>query len=335
MIWEPRLIGKFEPCQLPSLGQPSLAEIVSRLIEQQRETWPLLRDGYAAFEQAQTRRMEVAGSAGSYVLVQYNPGRIRSTAAAVDRTSVESRACFLCPANLPPEEKGIAYGPDLVIACNPFPVLDRHLSVMDREHVPQRIEGRIESLLALSHDLGPDYFALYNGPQCGASAPDHFHLQACAHAGFPIEEDFRRFNESISLLEEVRITLLDNCGRTVVVFRAAHPAEMVGCVSQVISGLRRETGGSDEPMVNIVAAFESGEWTLFLFPRSHHRPLSFFAEGDEKLVVSPGAIDMAGVVVTPRQEDFVRLTPVQIAKIFSEVSLSPPIVERVLNSYRC
>ena len=337
MTWGPRLIGEFEPCRLPAFGQPSLGELVNRLIEQQRETWPLLGDGYAAFERTQTRRMEVAGTERSYVLVQYNPGRIRSTAAAVDRASIESRACFLCPANLPPEERGLAYGSDLVITCNPFPVLDRHLSVMDRDHVPQRIEGRIASLLALSHDLGPDYFALYNGPQCGASAPDHFHLQACARSSLPIEEDLRRFDQRKSLRggDHVGITLLDNCGRTVIVFRSADCAEMVGCVSLVVSGLRRETGRSEEPMANIVAVFDSVTWTVFLFPRGRHRPESFFAEGDDKLVVSPGAIDMAGVIVTPRLEDFVRVTPVQIAKIFSEVSQSPPMVERALDRCRC
>ena len=151
----------------------SLEARVAALIDQQIETWPLLREGCDAFAHIETKRVRVKESE---VVIQHNARRIRSTAASVDKASVETRRCFLCPDNLPEEEKGIEYGDDLMILCNPFPVLDRHLSIVHREHTPQQIEGNVELLLSLAHDLGSSYFVLYNGPECGASAPDHLQI---------------------------------------------------------------------------------------------------------------------------------------------------------------
>jgi len=327
MNWGSRIVAEFKPGSSATC-KPRLPELTAQLLDQQKEEWPLLSQGYAAFEQRQTKTLTDPNDAASCILIQYNPGRIRSTAAQVDKASIESRPCFLCPDNLPPEEKGIAYGPDLVIACNPFPVLDRHLSVIDRQHVPQRIDGRhLDSLLTLSADLGEEYITLYNGPECGASAPDHFHLQACARKGLPIERDFERARntsgpENYSKISKaVAISTMAGWRRTVVVFNGVDRETIVFRMLAVVAALGRVTGKTDEPMVNIVAVFHSGVWTVFLFPRARHRPESYFKEGNEKMIVSPGAIDMAGVIVTPRLEDFERMTAIEVTKVFSEVSL--------------
>jgi len=170
MNWEERLITAEElRVYQDDDADESLEAQVAALIDQQADTWPLLADGLAAFLDIETKRVPLDAAE---IVVQYNPRRIRSTGAQVDRASVEQRRCFLCAANLPPEEKGIAYGEHLVILCNPFPVLDRHLSIVHRKHIPQQIEQNVETLLSLARDLGPSYFVLYNGPECGASAPD-------------------------------------------------------------------------------------------------------------------------------------------------------------------
>jgi hypothetical protein len=150
-----------------------LRERIDALFAQQRETWPLLRDGEAALADLQKKTLTLDGEP---VIVQVNPARRRSTLAKTDAQAVAARACFLCPENMPAEERGMAFD-DLVAMPNPFPVLPLHCTITGREHTPQRIAGRIESLLRLAEAIGPDLAAFYNGPRCGASAPDHFHFQ--------------------------------------------------------------------------------------------------------------------------------------------------------------
>jgi uncharacterized protein DUF4922 len=337
MSWDERIISQRElrAYQDEETGQ-SLESRVAALIDQQRETWPLLREGCEAFAQIETKRVSVQESE---VVIQHNPRRIRSTAASVDRASVEGRRCFLCPDNLPPEEKGIAYD-DLVILCNPFPILDRHLSIVHREHTPQQIEGNVERLLSLAQDLGSSYFVLYNGPECGASAPDHLHFQACSRELLPIEaglyEDEPVMVEDCDYCEEsarhnFELFTLGGCGRSVVVFRGGNRDEVATWVYAVIKELALQTDKA-EPLINIVCTYDTRIWTVYLFPRAKHRPASFYAEGEQRLIVSPGAIDMAGVVVVPEREHFDRIDGARTAAIFSEVSMNGEIVNDLVDA---
>src|ERR1051326_569567 len=150
-----------------------MLEQVERLFEHQIATWPMLARGVASLKDARTRAVEVNGYR---VQIRHLPHRISSTTAAVDRESVARRPCFLCAASLPPEEQGLVFNSDYTIYCNPFPILDNHMTIVHREHRPQRIAGQIDNLIALADAL-PGYFVIYNGPQCGASAPDHMHFQ--------------------------------------------------------------------------------------------------------------------------------------------------------------
>ncbi|MFL6214740.1 MAG: DUF4922 domain-containing protein [Blastocatellia bacterium] len=336
MSWNDRLIRDDELSKyLKDPDDRRWAARADALIEQQRATWPLLAEGIAALGEIETKRLPVAESE---VIVQHNPKRIRSTAAAVDKGTIEQRPCFLCAENLPPEEKGLAYSAGLGIFCNPFPVLNKHLTVVARRHVEQTIIGNFELLLRLAADLAPDYFALYNGPQCGASAPDHLHFQACSREVLPIENDLRAEITSDPAhcdvcealpRDQFELFTLAGCGRSVIVLRGNNAEEMAQWFYRIIDELPRPEGHI-EPMMNIVCTFERGIYTTFLFPRSRHRPASFFAEGEARLIVSPGAIDMAGVIVTPRPEDFARLDGAQVEAIFAEVSLSDERVNEIL-----
>jgi ATP adenylyltransferase/5',5'''-P-1,P-4-tetraphosphate phosphorylase II len=337
MNWDEKLISDRElHGDQEDDSDQSLEARVAALIDQQSETWPLLREGIEAFAKIETKRVRVEESE---VVIQHNYRRIRSTAAAVDKASVENRGCFLCPEGLPPEEKGIAYGDDLVILCNPFPVLDRHLSIVHREHIPQQIEGNVEWLLSLAHDLGPSYFVLYNGPECGASAPDHLHFQACSRELLPIEEnlyvDEPVMVEDCNYCDETarnsfELFTLGGCGRSVVVFRGGNRGEVALWVNKIISELALQTDKT-EPLINIICTYDPKVWTVYLFPRSKHRPSVFYAEGERRLVVSPGAIDMAGVVVVPEREHFDKIDGERIAAIFSEVSMNGEIVNELVD----
>ena len=336
MKWDKRLIGEQELlAYIRRPGVRGLSAHAVALIEQQKQTWPMLAGGYRAFGQVETRKIRVAES---NVIVQHNPGRIRSTAASVDKASVDARGCFLCPDSLPPEEKGIAYGDDLIILCNPFPVLDNHLSIVHREHVPQRIELNMERLLDLASDLGPDFFVLYNGPECGASAPDHLHFQACSRKLLPVYSDLGiehdEHSNGCAHCEETagdgfELFSLDNYGRAVVVYRGNRGDEIARWVYRTIAKLPPSPQGS-EPMINIVCAYDKSAWTLFLFPRARHRPVCFYAEGEDRLIVSPGAIDMAGVIVVPERAHYDRIGAEAVSTIFSEVSLEVEAINELL-----
>ncbi len=335
MRWEDRLITERELSPfLSDHNDGSVAAYVNALIKHQKQTWPLLAEGYAAFEAMETKRVQVDGSD---IIIQCNPRRIRSTSARVDKESVGTRPCFLCPDSLPAEEKAIAYGDELMILCNPFPVLDNHLSIVHRDHVAQQINGNVELLLQLARDLSPDYFVLYNGPECGASAPDHLHFQACARAGMPVEAlladdsseaahcDYCAMNAN----EGFELFTLTNGGRTIVVFRGSRGDELAGWIYQTINEFSRESLAR-EPMVNIICTYEKNQWTVYLFPRARHRPACFFAEGEERLLVSPGAIDMAGVVVVPERDHFEKIGGEQVEAVYAEVSLSEDRVVEVI-----
>jgi hypothetical protein len=334
MSWDERIITEDELRPYLADVRPRLIDRVGALIEHQKRTWPMLAQGYRAFAAIDSKRIESEESA---IVVQHNPGRVGSTAAAVDRASVEARKCFLCPDALPPEEKGVEYG-DLIFLCNPFPVLDRHLSIVHRDHIPQKITGNIETLLGIAADLSPDYFVLYNGPRCGASAPDHLHFQACSRALLPIEETIRGSGVedsaphcsvcAESAIQGLEVFTINDCGRSLVVFGGSSIDEVAGWVEAALAEL--SAGGSEsEPMVNLICTYERQRWSVYLFPRARHRPACFYDEGGERLLVSPGAIDMAGVVVVPEREHFDRIGATEVRAIFSEVSLTEAEVNEV------
>ncbi len=339
MRWNERIIGDEQLSRYRTNQTGSgLVSRVNALLAEQRETWPLLRENYESFSRIETKRVRVCETE---VVVQHNPNRIRSTAAAVDKESINGRRCFLCPENIPPEEKGIEYGDDLIILCNPYPVLNKHLSIVHRKHIGQRISGNVERLLMLARDLSPEFFALYNGPECGASAPDHLHFQACSRELLPIEEELRAddpvmIEDCTSCADTAReifeVFTLSGCGRSVIVIRGGNGEELAAWIYRALDELARASGKA-EAMINIICTHANGVWNVYLFPRSKHRPLCFYAEGNKQLIVSPGAIDMAGVIITPQREHFLKIDSADIERIFAEVSLSEDsvneIVERV------
>jgi galactose-1-phosphate uridylyltransferase len=220
----------------------------------------------------------------------------------------------LCAGNLDPEERGVPFGENYAIYCNPFPIVDRHLSVVHREHRLQRIAGETGTVLDLAAVL-PGYFVIYNGPECGASAPDHLHFQAGA-ATFPIFEETERLGD----------IAVRNYGRNVFRFRDADRSRLVDRLDRTIELLFEVTGKRPEPMLNIAAFHRDTVWTVYVFPRAKHRP-GVYHTGE--LTISPGSIDLCGLVVAPFEKDFAKLTGSDIDSIFREVTLSDSMFEDV------
>ena len=245
---------------------------------------------------------------GAEVLVRHIPHRVASTTAAVDRESIAKRPCFLCDGNLPPEQKGLAWGDDLTLLCNPFPIVERHLTIVHREHRPQQIEGQVGAMLDLAAAL-PGLFVIYNGPQCGASAPDHMHLQAGSQDGLPIvRETAGKTGPAIEAY-----------GMRALLFRAPDRSRVLDETERALAILTAVTGREPEPWCN-VAAFhdEDAGFTVVLFPRSKHRPDAFHTG---ELAVSPATIDMSGILVAPFARDFERLSGEDVAAVYREVTI--------------
>src|SRR5688572_6832025 len=258
----------------------SLVSDVDRLISSQAVEWPALARG---LEGLRNSRMRSERAFGREVLVRHIPHRIKSTTAAVDAVSVAQRKCFLCPANLDPEEKGIPFDSDFTLYCNPFPILNRHLTIVHSDHRPQRIAGQFGPFLRLAQALS-DSFIIYNGPQCGASAPDHLHFQACSREVFPIEHD-----------------VLDGYIPRVFMLRGTELDPLVARLESLIAILSSVTGAASEPMINIAAYFSAPSWTVLVFPRGKHRPRVYETK---ELTVSPATIDLCGVFVVPVPGDY-------------------------------
>ncbi|HTW88201.1 MAG TPA: DUF4922 domain-containing protein [Candidatus Binataceae bacterium] len=278
---------------------------IEKLFERQMRAWPQLAKGSDGLAQAKTRRVRIDWFD---ILVRHIPHRVASTTASVDRESVAKRPCFLCASNLPSEEEGLQFDENFVIYCNPFPIVDQHLTIAQREHRSQRIANQFGNILDLAAAL-PGYFVIYNGPECGASAPDHMHFQAGSRAVLPIVKDTAKLSS----------VTVPNYGRNVFLFRGRDRSALIDQIDRTVDLLAEVTGKQAEPLINIAVFYEREEWVTYLFPRGKHRP-EVFHTGE--LTVSPASIDLCGIFVVPFARDFESITGDAIAAIFREVTLA-------------
>jgi hypothetical protein len=277
---------------------------IEGLFKQQTRVWPQLAKGIEGLARAKTRLVRIDWFD---IFIRHIPHRAGSTMAAVDHESVAQRPCFLCSGNLPPEEEGVQFNEHFTIYCNPFPIVNHHLTIAHKEHCIQRIANQYGNMLDLTAAL-PGYFVIYNGPECGASAPDHMHFQAGSRGLFPIEKD---------TIGMTGVTV-PNYRRKVFLFRGRDRSALIDRMDRALELLAEATGKPAEPLVNIAAYHERGEWVTYLFPRGKHRP-EVFNTGE--LTVSPASIDLCGIFVVPLADDFERITGDAIAEIFREVTL--------------
>lgn len=274
---------------------------ISHLFSAQQKDWEQLRGGIQQLDKIQEREFTWGGD--YRVKVQFNPARMVSTAAAITKEAIEERPCFLCEANRPPAQRGIPFLEKYTILCNPFPILRNHLTIPIHSHVPQRIRKKTGDMLTLAEQL-PDYLVFYNGPKCGASAPDHFHLQAGLKLPLLMQGD----NELRSCLQ----------------IESASKDEALALFEDVYQFLHHLQPEEEEPMMNVIAFTEGNRYKLHVFPRKAHRPAHYYEKGHKQLLISPGALDMAGLMISVRKEDFEKINQQDIEDIYSQVSM--PII---------
>ncbi len=289
------------------------------LFEGQFREWSLARDNYRQLDEVRVRKVPFNGYD---IAVQYNPGRIISSAAKVDAKSIEARPCFLCDRNRPPEQRGIGFAGSYIILINPFPIFRRHLTIVSGSHSPQRISGSFPEMLAMAEAL-PGYVIFYNGPQCGASAPDHLHFQAGNKGFLPLEQDFS--NPQLCSKETasggIELWRWHNYGRGMMTLTGSDSEAIVNTFNKFHERFAPLQPDRPEPMLNIIAYHTGDKWLVHIIPRKIHRPACYFSGGDEKILLSPASVDLGGVFITPREEDYEKITATDIAGIIKEVCL--------------
>ena len=292
-----------------------------RFFNRQLEKWDDARSRYRELRNVKTRELSVGSST---MQVQWNPARIVSTGASIDKQAVAARPCFLCEQNRPKEQvkKNIDNQYDLLV--NPFPILPIHFTIPSVKHEPQQIHssyGHIHKLL----EEYPEMLVFYNGPKCGASAPDHAHFQAGTSGVLPIQLSWQRLSRNmttiVSLNDHEDISVIEEypCPALLIRSRSQYGDEQL--FLRLYEALPMQADDT-EPMMNIVSWRHDDDFLSVVFPRRKHRPDCYYATGSAQYLISPGALDMSGLFITPRQEDFERLTPEIALDILNEVSLT-------------
>lgn len=290
-------------------------------------------EGYASLQYAQIREIQ---SRTFSTWLQFNPRRIVSTGAKVDAHSIRQRRCFLCIENLPAEQQGVLYQNEFLLLCNPMPIFSAHYTISHIHHRPQLLAAHLETFLQLAQDLSPAFTVFYNGAQCGASAPDHLHFQAAPAGAIPLEHEAgnpaRR--DFVQKIAGIAVILLKEIGRAVVVLEGTNVEKLIHVLQQTLVKMQIILQIADEPRVNILCQYNAPQWRIILFPRRKHRPDIFFKEGDEKVLISPAAVDMGGLIVTPVEKDFRTVDAKLIEAIYEEVSWDETTVNKLKSGWR-
>ena len=303
---------------------------LQRFFNRQLEKWEDARQRYQDLRNVNTR--DLAEGASS-IKVQWNPARMVSTGASIDKKAIAERPCFLCEANRPKEQTKKTVDAHFDLLVNPYPILPIHFTIPSVKHEPQRIRenyGEIHKLL----EEYPEMMVFYNGPKCGASAPDHAHFQAGTSGRLPLQLSWQRLSRNlttiISLNEGEDISLIEEYPCPALLIRSHSQYSDEQLFLRLYEALTMQDDDA-EPMMNIVSWRRDDEYLSVIFPRGKHRPDCYYAQGNDQFVISPGALDMAGLIITPRQEDFERLTPEKALSILNEVSLSKEQLQQVID----
>lgn len=321
---------------LELVNQGLIADATKTLFEKQKQEWPMLANGYDSLSKVKVKSFQFDGYK---IKVQFNAGRITSTSAKVDAKSINERKCFLCEENLPEEQKGILYNDKYIILCNPFPIFPEHFTVTYKEHQQQRILDTFIDMLDLSKELSKHYIVTYNGPRCGASAPDHLHFQAGNKNFIPMDDEFHQikneYGEKIYEDDVISFYAIDDGLRKFVSIESLDIELVVNTFNKFYKTYYELMNEEQEPMMNIVCFYEEEfGWRVIVYLRKKHRPNVFFAEDESRLMLSPAVIDISGVCVLPREEDFNRITKTMIENIFKEVFVDESLFKVVLRNLK-
>ena len=303
---------------------------ISRFFNRQLEMWEDARHRFRDLKHVEVRQLS------DQLKVQFNSARIVSTGAKIDKHTLGERPCFLCERNRPKEQMTKQIDDHFQLLVNPFPILPVHFTIPATKHQPQSIYrhyGEMHRLLSLHSEL----MVFYNGPKCGASAPDHLHFQAGTSGVLPLQTNWQRLSRNltdvISLNDEEKISVLSDflVPAFVIISKSEDSDE------ELFHRLYRSMpmrGDESEPMMNIIAWRKGDEFISVVIPREKHRPDAYFAEGEAQMMVSPGALDMAGLIITPREEDFSKINLDKATALLRECGISAEKMEAIVSNLK-
>ena len=303
---------------------------ISRFFNRQLEMWEDARHRFRDLKHVEVHQLS------DQLKVQFNPARIVSTGAKIDKHTLGERPCFLCERNRPKEQMTKQIDDHFQLLVNPFPILPVHFTIPATKHQPQSIYrhyGEMHRLLSLHSEL----MVFYNGPKCGASAPDHLHFQAGTSGVLPLQTNWQRLSRNltdvISLTDEEKISVLrDFLVPAFVIISKSEDSD-----EELFHRLYRSMpmrGDESEPMMNIIAWRKGDEFISVVIPREKHRPDAYFAEGEAQMMVSPGALDMAGLIITPREEDFSKINLDKATALLRECGISAEKMEAIVSNLK-
>lgn len=310
---------------------------IDKFVKDQLSVWPLAAENYRSLKKAGSKVLSIGGLP---VTVQLNPCRRISSEASLDKESINRRPCFLCPENRPAEQTNIEFegrkGRRYRVTLNPYPIFPSHLVISSFEHTPQSIWHRYQDLLDFVRENN-EYLGFYNGPESGASAPDHMHFQACPQGLTPLQN---RVDELLAAGDDKTLDYLTNVKEA----RLFHLNEYARGVFVLCGATAKSTAklfyrlldcapvpdGSSEPKMNIIAWCHEGEYRTAVIFRERHRPHNYSSSGADHLAMSPGCADLAGVYVTTREEDFDKLDAGLLSQVVREVAASEETEKEII-----
>ncbi len=316
---EQKIISENELLQFGKVD--TLCDKSFSLMEHQKENWNLLAQNFSALDEIKQKHFQFDNFE---IAVQYNPKRIISSSAKVDEKSIKERKCFLCVENLPHEQKGILHRSKFLILANPYPIFKNHFTIANIEHREQNIFECFEEMLCIAQELNC-FNIFYNGPKCGASAPDHLHFQAAPKNILPIENEIEKLkNERSEIIfknDKIVIYAVENYLRRLLIVESKFKNEIITVFEKFYEIFQSLSKTFDEPLMNIICRYENSNRQVLIFPREKHRPAFFYEEGDKNILISPAVIDLGGVLITPLEKDFEKIDKEIIKEIYRQITI--------------
>lgn len=296
----------------------TIQEEANNLFERQLRDWPLARVNYEALNKVDIKEFSFDGFR---IKVQFNPERIRSSAAKTDTKSIQERKCFLCKENLPMEQETVSFGDNYHILVNPYPIFPIHFTIPSYKHTDQLIAGRYKDMLDLAESLN-EYIIFYNGPKCGASAPDHAHFQAGIKGFLPLEKDIKTVKKKIVLeTPESCLYAINGFLRNCFLIISKNKKEVEALFDRLYSTMDKDDD-EQEPKLGLFTWTEEDTYYSCIIPREKHRPNCYYSEGEKNMLISPAAVEMGGVLTLALEKDFEKIREKDIRDILQEVCIS-------------
>lgn len=303
---------------------------LDQFLKRQLTMWQLAKTNYEALSAVETKHFEVDGT---IYKVQFNPMRSLSSTAKVDKKSIAERPCFLCSKNLPAEQDRLTVDGFLFLV-NPYPIFMRHLTIPKDVHTPQSIQENVATFIGFARQMN-EYTLLYNGPMCGASAPDHMHFQAIDKEALPFVYQCQEHFGTRLTKHNTASAYIDPQDMRHAILLKSDSRNDLHALFQKIYPLLPTLPNETEPRMNLLSWTNLGKQFLALFPRNKHRPDCYTAQGEKSMLISPGSVDMGGVLIATRKSDFEKIQAEDIRQIFQEVSISKADFLSIVEQIKC